>query len=272
MNATLPALKIALVPVLIAGVTLAGRRFGPRLAGALASFPIVGGPILLFLALEQGPAFGADAARATLLGTPAFIAFCLAYAWASRASGWPASLLLGLAAFGAGAFLLSLVPAGLAGAAAIALAATLAAPPLFPRPAPLPPGGRLPRGEIPVRMAAAAALVAGVTALAGSIGPRWSGLLVPFPVATSVLAVFSQRAQGRAFTSRLLLGTVLGLYAYVAFFVVLALALIPLGIGPAFACALAAALAAQGAVLAILPRDAAPVLPPDGESPKLPAP
>ena len=40
-------LKLLLVPLLLAAVTLAGRRWGQSVAGWLGSFPIVAGPILL---------------------------------------------------------------------------------------------------------------------------------------------------------------------------------------------------------------------------------
>jgi hypothetical protein len=45
MNAVL-LLKLLLVPLLIYLVTLAGRRWGPAVAGWLSAFPIVAGPIL----------------------------------------------------------------------------------------------------------------------------------------------------------------------------------------------------------------------------------
>ncbi len=59
-------LKLFLVPALIALVTLAGRRWGPAVAGWLSAFPVVAGPILGFIALEQGAAFAARAAIGTL--------------------------------------------------------------------------------------------------------------------------------------------------------------------------------------------------------------
>ena len=61
-------LKVLLVPSLIALVTLAGRRWGQRLAGWLGGFPIVAGPVLLVLAIENGNAFAAEAAFAALVG------------------------------------------------------------------------------------------------------------------------------------------------------------------------------------------------------------
>jgi len=85
-------LKIIVVPALIISVTLAGRRWGPRVGGVLASFPLVAGPVLFFLAQEQGEGFAAEAARATLVSLIAVGASGLAYAWASLRAPWWASL------------------------------------------------------------------------------------------------------------------------------------------------------------------------------------
>jgi hypothetical protein len=71
-------LKLILVPALIAGVTLAGRRWGPAVAGWLSAFPVVAGPILLFMALEHGPTFAATAAIGTLSAVLAILAFGVA--------------------------------------------------------------------------------------------------------------------------------------------------------------------------------------------------
>jgi hypothetical protein len=43
------ALKLLLAPLLVVASSLAGRRWGPRLAGILVVLPIVAGPILLIL-------------------------------------------------------------------------------------------------------------------------------------------------------------------------------------------------------------------------------
>ena len=46
---TVLALKLLLAPLLVVASSLAGRRWGPRLAGILVVLPIVAGPILLIL-------------------------------------------------------------------------------------------------------------------------------------------------------------------------------------------------------------------------------
>jgi hypothetical protein len=53
------ALKLLLAPMLVVASSLAGRRWGPRLAGILVVLPIVAGPILLILYLEHGGRFAA---------------------------------------------------------------------------------------------------------------------------------------------------------------------------------------------------------------------
>ena len=83
------ALKLLLVPSLLAVISLAGRRWGPGVAGWLAGFPSLTGPILFFLALERGPGFTAQAAVLCLACVFPAITFGVAYAWASRRYGWP---------------------------------------------------------------------------------------------------------------------------------------------------------------------------------------
>src|SRR5688572_1778556 len=51
---TLLILKLVLVPALVAGLTLAARRWGPFVGGLLLGLPVVAGPTLYFYAVEQG--------------------------------------------------------------------------------------------------------------------------------------------------------------------------------------------------------------------------
>lgn len=239
--------KIVVVPSLIAGVTLAGRRWGPAVAGWLSGFPIVAGPILFFIAWEQGSEFGSAAALGTVLGIPSVLAFNLAYAWCATRASWPLSLLAALAAYAAvAAALLVWAPSPLA---SIGLAAALLAvgPRLFPAfdgPARLPPGTNS-RLEIFWRMLAAGLLVFAVTWFAADMGPRMSGLFAMFPVISIVLASFSHHYSGAAFAIRLLRGVILGWYALALFFVLLYLLLPPLPIGLAFLGAMFAATGVQ---------------------------
>ncbi len=92
------ALKLLLVPLFLLAITLAGKRWGASVAGWLAGFPVVAGPILFFLALERGAHFAEQAAINALAAVVASIAFSVSYAWCSQRRGWLASLVAALSA------------------------------------------------------------------------------------------------------------------------------------------------------------------------------
>jgi hypothetical protein len=245
------AAKLALVPLLIAGITIAGARLGPRIAGVLTGLPVVAGPIVLFLALEQGPDFAARSARATLAGEASLGVFCVLYAYACLRAPWWATVAIGWLGFAVATAAFDRLDPSLPAAVALALATPIVLGAVMPRP-PLPTHtAATSRVDLAVRMGAGVVLVLALTAVAAHLGPRLSGLLTVFPVATTVLAVFSHRMQGAAFAVHLLCGLAAGLYCLTAFFLTLALALEPLGVAPAFAAAVVASLVVQAAVLAL---------------------
>ncbi|MCL5966536.1 MAG: hypothetical protein M1550_04915 [Deltaproteobacteria bacterium] len=162
-------LKIAIVPAFIFGITRTARRFGPVVGGWLTGLPVVAGPIMFFVALDQGPAFASKASLSTLVGLIALSAYSLVYAWVSRRAGWAWSLLWGWLAFVAAAMLLERVPFTLPAAFAAASAAFVLAVRLLPDTPTPATGAETPRWEIHVRMAAAVALVLLLTTLAAAL-------------------------------------------------------------------------------------------------------
>lgn len=239
------ALKLLLVPAFLLMVSLAGRSWGPQVAGWLAGLPVVAGPILFFLAVERGAGFAAKAATLSLSAVLASVSFSLAFAHAGQRGPWWPALLAGLAAWALAATALARWPLPLGWALALSLATLWMAPRLFPAVAHAPAGRAMGRGELLLRMATGAGLTVGVTAAAAALGPAWSGLLAVFPVLGIVLAVFSHRSQGGGFAAALLRAMATGLYAFVAFCFVLALALPAWGMGWAFTVATVASLAVQ---------------------------
>lgn len=251
-------LKLLLVPALIALVTLAGRRWGPLVAGWLSAFPIVAGPILLVIALEQGSDFAAAASANTLLAVLAILVFSIAYARCAHL-GMPRAISAALLAYPLAVLVLQAITVPLwAGFVVVALA-LLAAPRLFgPAPDQAPVGK--PAGDLPWRMLAGAVLALSVTHAASSLGPRLSGLFAMFPVMSTVLVGFSHRASGPGFAVALLRGMVNGYYAFAVFCLVLSLLLRLQPPGTAFLLATGAALAVQLGVRWLLQRKSAAVL------------
>ena len=145
-------LKLFLVPVLIAGVTLAARRWGSRVGGLATALPVVAGPTLCFYAIDQGNMFAAEAARATLLGLVAVGAFCVAYAYASVRFNWLISLLVGWSAFGVVTVFLYRVRLGLVADLIASVVALLTVRALLPSSRPVLPPMRATAWDVPLRM------------------------------------------------------------------------------------------------------------------------
>ncbi|AXL51359.1 hypothetical protein DSC91_003989 [Paraburkholderia caffeinilytica] len=246
------ALKLALVPGFLAALTMAGRVWGPSVAGWLAGLPVVAGPIVLLLALERGPAFAAQASAASIAAIAASEAFNVAYAWTCRRSAWPLALAAGMLGWGGVALLLTHLPVGLwwaVGAACVAVAVSQSG---LPRVAGHVPAARVGLGDLALRMLAGALLTVAVTTLSASMGATWSGLLSVFPLLGIVLAVSAQRAHGADFVALLMRGMVIGRGSFAAFFAVTATMLPHYGVWLSFACAAVVSMAVQGATRRLL--------------------
>jgi hypothetical protein len=137
-------LKLVLVPGLIALATVAGRRFGPRIGGWLNALPLVAGPVLFFLALEQGTVFVARAAETTLTGLAAVAAFAVIYSWTAVTRRWWVCVLAGWAAFGLLTIALQTVHWTTVSGLALAMGAFGVARSLLPRLPEAPPPARAP--------------------------------------------------------------------------------------------------------------------------------
>lgn len=209
-------LKLTLAPGLVTATTLAGRRWGPRMAGWLGGLPVVVAPILLAIALEHDDDFAARSAGGALLGLLSLTFFILAYGWSARVMGWLPAAALGWLAFAIGTLLLDQVDPPNWLALVLACASFAAAAALLPR-APAEPAGSAPHYDLALRAGATAVLVLVLTGLAGTLGPRLSGLLASFPVLATVLAAFTHAQEGPAAAAQLLRGFATGLVAFAVF-------------------------------------------------------
>ena len=216
-------LKLTIVPLFIALVTLAGRKWGTQLAGLLGGLPIVAGPIVVFLALEQGQAFGVVASTSAMASVLALLAFGVAYSWFSLSKTWPVTYALSLIVWTAIAFLLAQLTLTPFIAVALALVAIVFTPILLPKVAATPSNSTT-LNDLPLRLMAGAALTLAVTQSAHLLGGNWSGILAVFPVIGSVLAIFTHRSQGAAAVTQLYRGMVKGLCSLTLFFLILSFA------------------------------------------------
>ena len=241
--------KLALVPALIGAITLASRHWGPAVAGWLSGFPVVTGPILLFVALEQGPQFASVTAAGALAGGLAWLSFAISYAWAATRMSWLLALFIGLSAYLVVGMALVLSALPFASIVVMVVVAVVLAPLVFPRlTQPIGPVAFSPI-ELCARMIAGGVLTVSVTHLSPVLGPKFSGLFAVFPVMGIVLAAFSHRASGSIFTIYLLRGMVSGFYAFTAFCLTITLSLYATGIAAGFTLALCISLTVHFGVL-----------------------
>jgi energy-converting hydrogenase Eha subunit A len=174
---------------------------------------------------------------------------------------WAGSLFLGWGAFFLMTAALSTTTVSAAPALAVVLVAIGVTLLVLPRARP----GRqsiveLPAWDLPLRALSAVALVLALTAVAGQLGAKLSGLLAPFPVIASVLAVFTHAQYGEQDLLRIMRGFVLGLVAYALFCFVLAVSLEAFGIAESFLLATLTALATQTVALTVTWRRREPVV------------
>jgi hypothetical protein len=247
-------LKLFLVPAFLAAISFAGKRWGPGIAGWLVGFPTVTGPVLLILALEQGLNFTASAAALSMWAGASAILFVIAYAWAATRFAWASALLIAYGVWFAVLPIFSRMPPSPTLALAVSVALLILAPRALPRPRGPVHSHPLPGHELLLRMAVGASMVLAVTGAAEMLGPAWTGYFASFPVMTSLMTVFSHRANGSAFVILLLRAMVGGFYSYVAYCYVIATTLESLGFGAGFVAAIGAALLVQGAAKALMMR------------------
>ncbi len=249
-------LKLILTPLLLGGVTLAGRRFGPTVSGWLVGLPLTSGPVSFFLALEQGRAFTAHAAQGTMLGIIPLAAFCVVYCWFSLRVGLMGCWLLSWGVYLVVTFLLAQIVVPFPLALAIVTCTLVVALFVLPRDRKqinkLTPSAIPASWDITMRMVIATIFVLVLTGVAAILGPHVSGLLSALPVFSSIVAIFAHKFEGAAAARLVLRGILAGSFAFIAFYLAITTLIVPWSIIGAFGSALLGALLAQGCSLWLL--------------------
>lgn len=247
--------KIFLAPVLIALVSLAGRKWGPSVSGWLLGIPFNSGPILFFLSVEQGKAFASRTAIGSLLGIVAWVLFGLVYAYCCRKLAWWYSTIVGWIAYFLAAAVILKLNLNVYAAFALVVGVLIFILLLFPRAPDSEQTATYGRYDLFLRMVTAGAMVLSLTESARLLGPMRSGILSAFPAYTTILAVFAHRhAAGAAIN--VLRGVSIGLFTAATFFLILSPALDHLSIAASFLLAILGALVIQAASLLYVRRTA----------------
>ena len=174
------------VAVVLALAWLA-EHVNARVAGIVSGMPLGGVLVLAFVGLEQGPAFAAQSAHFAVPSIIATLAFAFGYYfgshWGGRLSPLTATL-LGLIGYFAIAGPLSLFDLGLLAGVGLALTTLVVVARLSHSREANRIENRVPMTapRLLFRAGTAAAIVVAITTFAELLGPRWSGLLIGFPM------------------------------------------------------------------------------------------
>jgi len=246
--------KILLTPLLIVGATLITRRWGPTVGGWFVGLPLTSGPIAFFLSLEQGAEFAAASAANSLIGQCGIAVLSIIYAKSARGNAWLRSSCLALAVYFPAMELISLVSSGLPLACSLTFGFQFATLLIVGRPAAGLVARDSPWWDLPVRMGVAVTVVLSITGFAVVLGPKWSGLLAPFPAFTLIMTAFSHRQYGPAAAHQFLYGVVVGAFGSIVFFCIVAFGLTSLGIPATFLFAVSTTFAVNGLILTLMLR------------------
>lgn len=211
-------LKLTLVPIFIFLLSLASKRWGNFVAGSLSGLPIIAAPITVFIYLEQGQVFAFEAAQSTLLGVFSLGLFCFSYCWAAIKFNWITSLIISLLVYFLGAFFVASLDIGPSIALVLVLVSILFFKKALPKATTKESPVEVSPAQTVARMIAAAILVATLTSLANTIGTQLTGVLTVFPVAASILAVFTHINYSKESLNFMLSGIIVGITSLATFY------------------------------------------------------
>jgi hypothetical protein len=173
-----------------------------------------------------------------MLGIMSVFVFCLAYSRLAARFGWLLSMMGGFVAYVTCTYLLDLTGISLAAGFVSVMMILVTCLALMPKPRLTDDTPASTKWEIPTRMVSATALVFIITGIAQLLGAQLTGLLTPFPVYATILAIFVHRSEGHAQAVRLLRGVVAGSFTFAVFFLVISSTILTLGLGVSFVCAI----------------------------------
>ncbi len=238
-------LKLTVVPFIILVVSHATKIWGPFVGGLLSGVPIIAAPITLFLAIEYGDEFALTSAKATLLGVVALSSFCFVYSWCSTKFGWCFSLIISWFVYFVLSYFISFVSINPNISIFIAVGVLFLLRYSLPKTTPITESLSISNNQILARVVSSAVLVVIVTRFALYLGPNLSGIFSAFPLAATILALFTHAFYSSNQTVILIKGLMLGTFSLCAFYYCLSVSSEWLGFYQAFFVSIGAVIVLQ---------------------------
>ncbi len=216
-------IKAILLVAVTHGIRWLGRRLGPRRGGLILGLPSSTALVLIACGHERGVGDSAEMAEACLLGLVGAVVLPLAYArMLSLGRRLPITTAAAISAYVTVAWIFSLLPPpGALGCLAIASTAVSAACHFSGR---IPAAKEGKRTIAPSRLRCLAlrtlvpvAYLITIETLRNTCGPRWAGLLSPFPGMTLAVLIVTHLEAGATEATRMARALPPGSWAMIAF-------------------------------------------------------
>lgn len=210
-------LKLLLVPFFIGLMSIVAKKFGSNWAGIFGGMPVVGGPILIILILENGTEFGTNASIAAVASAAAYICFGIAYSHLVKRYNWQLSMLGAVIIWSIAAWIIMEIKPDLILAIIISFFVILSSEFLMPD-FEKTQNNSAKSLNLPVRMFAGVALTLLISAIAHIAGSRLSGLLALYPILGTIMLVSTHKSFGYNEAIKLFRGMSRGAYSILGFF------------------------------------------------------
>ena len=190
------ALKIFLSPILMLIVTRLQARNSAGAGGRFMGWPLVTGPIIFIIFLQEGGAFAAKTAHGALLGQISLIAFAWTYALVALRAPWYLSIACATVTFIGSVYLVSLIHVPLWLTFILLALALFLVNRYWPSYEPITTPLSSPKWELYLRIALVIALVFVLSEFSQTLGAGLTGGFSTYPVIATIMGTFNHKRFG----------------------------------------------------------------------------
>lgn len=190
------ALKIFLSPILMLIVTWLQARNSAGAGGRFMGWPLVTGPIIFIIFLQDGADFAAKTAQGALLGQISLIAFAWSYALVALRAPWYVSIGCATVIFIGSVYVISLFHIPLWWTFVLLASSLLLVNRFWPKYEPITTPLRSPKWEMYLRIALVIALVFTLSEFSQTLGPGLTGGYSTYPVIATIMGTFNHKRFG----------------------------------------------------------------------------
>jgi hypothetical protein len=190
------ALKIFLSPLLMLIVTRLQSRESAGAGGRFMGWPLVTGPIIFIIFLQEGAAFAGDTAHGALLGQLSLIAFAWSYALVALRAPWYLSIATASVIYIGSVYLVSLLQVPLWLTFVTLISALFLVNKFWPQYEPITTPLSSPRWEFYLRIVLVIALVFVLSEFSRTLGPGLTGGFSTYPVIATIMGTFNHKRFG----------------------------------------------------------------------------